>query len=157
MVFVDPPYNVRIAGNVSGLGAVRHREFAMASGEMNVAEFTQFLVRACSLLAGHSAEGSLHYVCMDWRHLDELLVAGREVYDELLNVCVRATPFTVPMPNSYSRRICSNSSTFALLSIPSLLPSQQDAPELRGWAIFQYRSGPFESIEITSISGALAG
>jgi DNA modification methylase len=31
MVFTDPPYNVAIEGNVSGLGAVRHREFAMAS------------------------------------------------------------------------------------------------------------------------------
>ena len=35
LVFTDPPYNVRIAGNVSGLGKARHREFAMASGEMS--------------------------------------------------------------------------------------------------------------------------
>jgi len=52
MVFIDPPYNVPIAGNVSGLGAIRHREFAMASGEMRVAEFMRFLIKACSLLAG---------------------------------------------------------------------------------------------------------
>jgi hypothetical protein len=43
MVFTDPPYNVRIDGNVSGLGKVRHREFAMASGEMSPAEFERFL------------------------------------------------------------------------------------------------------------------
>ncbi len=33
MVFTDPPYNVVIDGNVNGLGKIRHREFAMASGE----------------------------------------------------------------------------------------------------------------------------
>ena len=31
---------------------------------------------------------SLHYICMDWRHLDELLAASRETYGELKNVCV---------------------------------------------------------------------
>jgi ParB-like nuclease domain/DNA methylase len=88
MVFIDPPYNVPIEGNVSGLGVIRHREFAMASGEMTEVEFTTFLTRACSLHARHSVEGSLHYICMDWRHLRELLAAGREVYRELLNLCV---------------------------------------------------------------------
>ena len=43
MVFTDPPYNVPIEGHVSGLGKVRHREFAMATGEMTEAEFTGFL------------------------------------------------------------------------------------------------------------------
>ena len=43
MVFTDPPYNVKIEGHVSGLGKVKHREFAMASGEMSEAEFTGFL------------------------------------------------------------------------------------------------------------------
>ena len=42
-VFTDPPYNVAIDGNVCGLGRVRHREFAMGSGEMSEAEFTAFL------------------------------------------------------------------------------------------------------------------
>ena len=67
-----------IEGNVSGLGAVRHREFAMASGEMSQAEFTGFLVRAPSRCSpATSAEGSMHYICMDWRHMGELLSAGR--------------------------------------------------------------------------------
>lgn len=90
MVFTDPPYNVKIEGNVSGLGAVRHREFAMASGEMSASEFTKFLTRACKLLAEHSAQGSIHFVCMDWRHMRELLAAGGEGYAELKNVCVWA-------------------------------------------------------------------
>jgi DNA modification methylase len=87
-VFSDPPYDVPIAGNVSGLGAIKHREFLMASGEMNEAEFTQFLTGACSLLAQYSSEGSIHFICMDWRHLSQLLAAGRQVYAELKNICV---------------------------------------------------------------------
>jgi DNA modification methylase len=90
LVFTDPPYNVPISGNVSGLGAVRHREFEMASGEMSEAEFTNFLTQALSLLARYSARGSLHFVCMDWRHMEELLVAGRAAYAELKNLCVWA-------------------------------------------------------------------
>jgi DNA modification methylase len=88
MVFTDPPYNVRIDGNVSGLGSVRHRDFAMASGEMSETEFKNFLTTTCSLHARHSAEGALHFICMDWRHMAELLAAGREVYTELKDLCV---------------------------------------------------------------------
>jgi len=88
MVFTDPPYNVPIEGHASGLGAIHHRPFPMASGEMDKAAFTAFLGRACRNLAAFSAGGSLHYVCMDWRHLDELLTAGGEAYSELKNVCV---------------------------------------------------------------------
>ena len=90
MVFTDPPYNVPIDGHVCGLGAIRHREFAMAVGEMNEAEFTSFLTAACTLLARHSVDGSLHYICMDWRHLPELLAAGRAANAELKNLCVWA-------------------------------------------------------------------
>jgi len=88
MVFVDPPYNVPIEGNVSGLGAVRHRNFLMASGEMNQAEFTSFLANTFSLLAGHSLPGALQFACMDWRHMSELLAAGRQVYGGPMNLCV---------------------------------------------------------------------
>src|SRR5689334_8414900 len=80
MVFADPPYNVEIDGHASGLGAIHHRPFPMASGEMDKAEFTTFLVQACRNLASSSAAGSLHFICMDWRHLDELLAAGAEAY-----------------------------------------------------------------------------
>jgi hypothetical protein len=61
VVFTDPPYNVPIEGHVSGLGKIHHREFAMASGEMDSAAFTEFLTRVCSLLASYSRDGSLHY------------------------------------------------------------------------------------------------
>jgi len=87
MIFTDPPYNVRIAGHVSGLGAIRHREFVMASGEMTEAEFTEFLKTVFTNLATASADGAIHFVCMDWRHLPEILAAGHSVYSELKNVC----------------------------------------------------------------------
>jgi DNA modification methylase len=88
MVFTDPPYNVPIDGNVSGLGKVKHREFAMASGEMSSAEFTRFLAAIFGNLATFSVDGSIHFVCMDWRHAAEILKAGSDAYSELKNLCV---------------------------------------------------------------------
>lgn len=90
MVFTDPPYNVRIEGNVSGLGAVKHRDFAMGVGEMTETEFTAFLGKALGLAALHSMDGSLHYVCIDWRHLREVQAAAHQVYTEMKNLCVWA-------------------------------------------------------------------
>jgi len=87
-VLSDPPYNVPIRGHVSGNGAVQHREFAMASGEMSESGFTGFLTQVCRLLAAHSTPGSVHDLSMDWRHMWELLQAGKAAYSELLNVCV---------------------------------------------------------------------
>src|SRR5260370_6641746 len=88
VVFTDPPYNVPIIGFVSGKGRVRHREFPMASGEMTRARFTRFLTTVLQLLARHSTAGSLHFLCMDWRHQFELLTAAEAVYSELKNLCV---------------------------------------------------------------------
>jgi DNA modification methylase len=87
-IFTDPPYNVAIDGHVCGLGRVRHREFAMGCGEMSEAEFTAFLKTVFALLAEHSIDGSIHQICMDWRHSWEMLDAGRTVYGELKNLCV---------------------------------------------------------------------
>jgi len=88
VAFTDPPYNVQIDGHASGLGAIHHRPFPMASGEMDQAGFTAFLGQACRNLAAFSTSGSIHYICMDWRHLEELLAAGRDAYGELKNLCV---------------------------------------------------------------------
>jgi len=57
VVFVDPPYNVRIEGHVSGKGKIRHREFAQGSGELKRDEFIRFLTNSCGLLAKHSIDG----------------------------------------------------------------------------------------------------
>jgi DNA modification methylase len=88
--FTDPPHNLRIDGHVSGLGKIQHREFAMATGEMSPAAFTIFLVRSLRNLAGSCYGGALLYVFMDWRHISELLAAGREIEAELQNLCVWA-------------------------------------------------------------------
>lgn len=88
VVFVDPPYNVKVDGHVSGKGKVRHREFAQGIGEFNRDEFIGFLATTCGLLAKHSKDGAIHFVCMDWRHADELIAAGRDVYTELKNIAV---------------------------------------------------------------------
>jgi DNA modification methylase len=88
VVFTDPPYNVPIDGHAGGLGAIHHRPFPMAFGEMDRSEFTAFLCQAFRNLAAFSIDGALHYICIDWRHLDELLAAGRDAYSELKNLCV---------------------------------------------------------------------
>ena len=88
VVFTDPPYNVPIAGHVGGLGSVKHREFAMASGEMTEAEFERFLATIFANMAGVSLDGAIHFVCMDWRHMGEVLAAGKNVYSALKNLCV---------------------------------------------------------------------
>ncbi len=92
MVFCDPPYNVPIDGHVCGLGAIRHENFVMASGEMSEEEYGHFLKTVLGQLACHTTDGSIHYICIDWRHLYELLTAGRAVYSELKNLCVWAKP-----------------------------------------------------------------
>jgi DNA modification methylase len=92
LVFADPPYNIAIAGNVSGKGLVKHADFLMGVGEMSEAEFTAFLGRAIDLAAKHSVDGSLHYWCMDWRHMAELTAAARRAYDKLLNLCIWTKP-----------------------------------------------------------------
>jgi DNA modification methylase len=88
MIFTDPPYNVKVNGHVCGNGKIKHREFAMASGEMDADGFTQFLELALGNMARVSVDGSIHFVCMDWRHIQELASAGQAVYTELKNLCV---------------------------------------------------------------------
>lgn len=88
LVFADPPYNVRIDGHVCGAGSVKHREFAMASGEMSRSEFVDFLATVFGNLAGVSIDGAIHFQCIDWRHMREMIEAGERVYSELKNICI---------------------------------------------------------------------
>jgi 16S rRNA G966 N2-methylase RsmD len=89
-IFTDPPYNVPIHGNVCGKGAIRHREFVMATGEMSNEAFTDFLSAVFGHLVAHSTDGSIHDVCMDWRHIAEMMAAGNLIYTKLKNLCVWA-------------------------------------------------------------------
>jgi hypothetical protein len=87
-VFSDPPYNVAIDGHVSGLGKVRHREFVMAAGEMTPEGFTQFLTAALEGMKASSQPGSPAFICIDWRHMSELLAAAQHASLDMLNLCV---------------------------------------------------------------------
>ena len=88
LIFTDPPYNCKISGHVCGLGKVKHREFAMASGEMSREEFTNFLSGTLSPAASVCKDGAIAFVCMDWRGMESLLTAGREAFSELKQLCV---------------------------------------------------------------------
>ena len=88
--FADPPYNVPIAGHVSGLGQAKHREFAMASGEMTADQFTAFLAMVFVQMVKVSRRGAIHFQCIDWRHAKEMIAAGEVAYSELKNICVWA-------------------------------------------------------------------
>ncbi len=88
LLFTDPPYNVPIDGHVTGLGRVKHREFALASGEMDETSFTAFLKESLGTASSQLIDGAIAYVCMDWRHMREVLEAGHAVFDELKNLCV---------------------------------------------------------------------
>jgi DNA modification methylase len=85
MGFSDPPYNVAVRG-IGGRGRVKHSEFAMASGEMSRDQFIGFLEVTLGAAANVSVDGAVHFVCMDWHHVEELITAGRSVYGAMLNL-----------------------------------------------------------------------
>ena len=86
--FADPPYNVPINGHASGLGRVKHRDFAMAVGEMSKADFTAFLTTFLVNARNRARKGAIFYVCMDWRHVDELSASAAAAECEVINICV---------------------------------------------------------------------
>ena len=86
--FTDPPYNVAIDGHAGGKGKIKHREFAMAAGEMSEAEFTSFLTTSLSRICAHTTAGGLIYACMDWRHLREMRAAADTSGCDVVNLCV---------------------------------------------------------------------
>jgi DNA modification methylase len=88
MSFGDPPFNVKVGGHVSGLGKVKHAEFAMASGEMSQGEFTDFLSTYLAAIKRHLRDGAVIDICMDWRHLRELHAAIDDNQLSLLNICI---------------------------------------------------------------------
>ena len=89
MAFLDPPYNVRVH-DIVGRGQIKHAEFAMASGELSRTDFVEFLKQSLEAVVAVSRDGAIHFVCMDWRHMGELLEAGSAVYGEMVNLAVWA-------------------------------------------------------------------
>jgi ParB-like nuclease domain len=109
MAFLDPPYNVRIGG-VVGRGKTKHSEFAMASGEMSPADYERFLGMTLDAAASVSRDGALHYVCTDWRHIAELMAAGKPVYGDAINIAVwvksnAGQGLVLPQPARVYRRL----------------------------------------------------
>jgi hypothetical protein len=88
MVFTDPPWNIPIAGHVSGLGAIKHGDFAMGCGEMSTAEFEAFLGTALGHVGAYSVDGSIHFVCMHWTKISELLSSTAHIYSQTMNLCI---------------------------------------------------------------------
>ncbi len=87
MIFTDPPYNLP-ARSIGQVCADDHGDFAMGSGEMSGEEFTEFLGSVMKQLCAYSTSGSIHYLFMDWRHMQEMLAAGNSYYSDLKNLCV---------------------------------------------------------------------
>jgi len=90
MVMTDPPYNLEIDGFVGGKGKIKHREFAVAAGEMSDEEFVAFLKGYFEVAITALVDGALLYVWMDWRHVDALVAAGKAIGLGLINICVWA-------------------------------------------------------------------
>lgn len=105
--FTDPPYNLRVAA-IGGRGRIRHPEFAFASGEMTSEQFRQFLAETLVNGVRASAPGAVHYVCIDWRHVDALIAVGRNLYGEMLNLVVwnKTTPGQGSFYRSQHELIC---------------------------------------------------
>lgn len=87
MLIADGPYNVQISKTL-GRGKIKHREFAVASGEMSPAEFTDFLTNWMRLAVQFSRDGSLHFAFADWRHIGEMHAAGHAVFGPLQNLVI---------------------------------------------------------------------
>ena len=90
LMFADPPFNVPVEGHVMGRGRIKHPDFVMGSGEMTTDEFKEFLHVILSNAARVSHDGALHFVVMDWRHLEELYSVARGIYGEMKNLIVWA-------------------------------------------------------------------
>ena len=86
MAFTDPPYGLP-ASFIGGLGKIHHRDFAMGAGEMDRDQFTAFLADTFHQMAGNLKAGALAYVCMDHRHLVEMMTAGESSFSEFKTLC----------------------------------------------------------------------
>lgn len=87
----DPPYNLP-ANFFTNKEEKRHKDFAMASGEMSDEEFVKFLCLIMQQSVDNSLPGSIHYIFMDFRHVWHMTEAARLIYGnpQPKQVCVWA-------------------------------------------------------------------
>lgn len=88
MVFTDPPYNVPIVGHVRTGDGRGHREFAMGIGEMSGEAFREFLRGFVKEMNAYCVDGAINMICMDWRHIDDLIYSVKSEQMGLINLCV---------------------------------------------------------------------
>jgi hypothetical protein len=103
MIFADMPYNLAVKAIV-GRCKIKHREFVAASGEMSSQQFIEFSTGWMILAAQFSDQGSIHFTCIDWRHMGEMLCAGEpsiteaEIIGEAVSApTLRSTLKTLPI------------------------------------------------------------
>lgn len=92
MVLTDMPWNVKVDGHVSGLGKIKHREFPMASGEMDRERFTHFTTTVLQNQADFAKPGALVLEFIDWRSVAMMIGVGETIFDQLMNICVWVKP-----------------------------------------------------------------
>lgn len=91
LIFVDPPYNIRIPNNVSGHGRVKHSNFLMGCSEESDPVFAEtILIPALRLMGSHAAPGAIAFVCCDWRHVSLFEAACAEAFHEVKSLIVWA-------------------------------------------------------------------
>jgi DNA modification methylase len=86
LAFLDPPYNVPIVGYANT--KAKHKDFAMASGEMSEAEYRAFLEASLAAATAVSREGAVHFLSTDWRQFGLMHAVVSDVYSALINLCV---------------------------------------------------------------------
>jgi hypothetical protein len=94
VVFIDPDCKFPAGQHPSKKGEVRDGGVVQASGELGRQDL-EAVLSSCALLAKHSDNGAIHFVCMDWRYAAELLAARREIYSDLIDMVVWVRSNTV--------------------------------------------------------------
>jgi DNA modification methylase len=88
MVFTNPRYNDPVDGYMTGPRKVHQLQSAPPSGEMTSSEFLTFFTTVFAQMVRNALDGAMHFICMDWRRSEELILAGRSIYSEFKDVCV---------------------------------------------------------------------
>jgi DNA modification methylase len=83
--FNDPPYGPSMR---SYFGARAKREFVQGSDDLTDEALSTFLGTALELAVRHSANGAVHFNCIDWRGQRVMLNVCAELYGQHLNTCV---------------------------------------------------------------------
>jgi hypothetical protein len=85
-VFCTPPS--MLVGSAIRRGGPEPSGSGLESTEMSPKQYREFLLETLGNAAGVSSEGAIHFVCTDWRHINDLIEAGRTLYGEMLNLVV---------------------------------------------------------------------